>query len=209
MLIAHIVYLFIPSKNMLFYPLAFISRYTFLIFSYLLVVGFNKTKNIKKYILRMLIFAIVSQPFFNYFINGKFLTISGLNIMFTMFITLIFLHIYKTEKDIFIKFFLLLLLYIISLLCDWGIIFIPVTFIFYIFKKKDNKVYRNILLFILFIIYIPFQKYKIIYLGFFIQLYLIYILDTNKKNIYNLKYFFYIFYPLHMFLLRLIYAIFN
>lgn len=208
MLIAHVVYIFIPYKNILFYTLAFISRYTFLIFSYLLVVGFNKTKNIKKYMIRMLIFAFISQPFFNYFINGDYLITTSLNIMFTMFITLIFLHIYKTEKDPFIKFFLLLSLYMLSLFCDWGIIFIPITFIFYIFENKSLK-YTNILICLLLLIYMVFQKHKIIYLGFFIQLSLINILDVNKKNNYSLKYFFYLFYPIHMFLLRLIYVVFN
>lgn len=209
MLIAHIVYLFISPDNILFYILGFISRYTMLIFSYLLVIGFSKTKNLKKYLLRMFIFAILSQPFFNYFINGDFLTTTSLNIMFTMFITLIFIYIHKMEKDIFIKFFVMLSLYVLSYFCDWGMLFIPITFIFYIFESKANKKLRNILISIILIIYICFQTYKLIYLGFFIQLYLINFLEIEKSNKFNLKYFFYIFYPLHMFLLRLIYAVFN
>lgn len=209
MLIAHVVYLFISPDNILFYILGFISRYTMLIFSYLLVIGFNKTKNFKKYLLRMFLFAIISQPFFNYFLNGSLLLTTSLNIMFTMFITLILLHIYKTEKDIFIKFFLMITLYITAFFCDWGTLFIPVTFVFYIFENKKNNLYRDISVSLLLLFYLCFQTYKIIYLGFLIQLCSINFLNIEKNNKFNLKYFFYIFYPIHMVILRLIYTVFN
>lgn len=206
MLTAHIAYLF-TETNTLWYILTFISRYTVLIFSYMLIIGFNNTKNIKKYIIRMLLFGVISQPFFNYFITGNFLLFHSFNIMITMFLTLLCLLIIKKEKDIFIKIFLTFTLYTLSLFSDWGIIFIPMTLIIYYFDK--NKTLRNILLSIIFIIYMLFQSNKIIYLGFLIQILLINNIDLNKKNKFNLKYFFYLFYPFHLLILRLIFLYFN
>lgn len=206
MLIAHIAFLF-PKINTLWYGLTFISRYTVIIFSYMLVIGFNNTKNIKKYIIRMFLFGIFSQPFFNYFITGNFLIFKTFNIMITMFITLLCLLIIKKEKDLFIKISLVFTLYTLSLLSDWGTIFIPMTLIIYYFNK--NKSLRNILLSALFIIYMLFQNNKIIYLGFLIQLLLINYVDLDKRNKINLKYFFYFFYPLHLLILRLVYPYFN
>ena len=205
MLVAHITYLYINENTMLFYILTFISRYTVVIFSYLLIVGFIKTKNIKKYIIRLLIFGVLSQPFFNYFLNNSFLVFKSLNIMFTMLLTLIALWIQKNEKDKLLSFSYILCLYIISLLCDWGLIFLPMTFIFYI--NKDNKIKKNIYLSILLSLYALIQDKIGVYLGFFIQLFFINLVDLNKKNKLNLKYFFYMFYPLHFLILRLIYIL--
>lgn len=207
MIIDHFKYLFLEPTSFLFYALAIISRYTFIIFNYLLVLGFTKTKNIKKYIMRLLIFGIISQPFFTFFSTGYFFKVHTFNIMITMTLTLVSLSIYTKEKDWFIKYSYILCLYLLTLLCDWGFVFIPVALVMY--KYKDNNKLRNLLLIIIFIFYLLFQENKIIYLGFSIQLMLISIVDINKKNKFSLKYFAYAFYPLHLLILRIIFLFLN
>src|SRR5574344_139646 len=149
MVIGHFKYLFLNPESILFYVLAIISRYTFVIFSYLLVLGFTKTRNIKKYIIRLLILGIISQPFFTFFSIGKIFEFYTFNIMITMALALLSLVIYTKEKDCFVKYSYILCLYLLSLLCDWGFIFIPTSLVMY--KFKENIKLRNTFLIIIFL----------------------------------------------------------
>lgn len=62
------VTMFIDHAGYLFFPhilwLRIIGRIAFPLFCYCLVFGFFHTRNVKKYMLRLLLFAIVSQPFY-------------------------------------------------------------------------------------------------------------------------------------------------
>lgn len=60
MLTDHAGYLFFPEALWL----RAVGRIAFPIFCYCLVFGFFHTRNVKKYMLRVLIFAVVSQPFY-------------------------------------------------------------------------------------------------------------------------------------------------
>lgn len=201
MLIAHICYLYLDPNTIIFTILVLISRYTFLYFSFLLVIGLKKTRSIRKYLIRLFIFALISQLPFNYFSNGNLFKITSFNIIFTIFLTLISLIIYEKENDKLIKYVLIINLYFASLICDWGFIFMPVTFIFY--KYKNIK--RYISLSIIILLYTFIQSNRILYLGFLIPFVIIELVDNNKNNRIKLKYFFYLFYPIHLLLLRFIY----
>ena len=75
-----------------------IGRLTLPIFAWQLSVGADKTKNIKKYSLRLLIFAIISQPFYILFKNDLLnSSIIQLNIGFTLFFCFYF-HIYSLKN---------------------------------------------------------------------------------------------------------------
>ena len=60
MLIDHIGYVFFPDRI----ELRIIGRISFPLFAYCIAVGFLYTSNIKKYILRLAAFSILSQPFY-------------------------------------------------------------------------------------------------------------------------------------------------
>ena len=61
MLTDHVGYIFFPSVMWL----RIIGRLGFPLFAYCLAVGFVYTKSVKKYALRLLIFSVVSQPFYS------------------------------------------------------------------------------------------------------------------------------------------------
>ncbi len=86
-----------------------IGRLAFPIFAFLIANGFKHTKNLKKYILRLFAFAIISEVPFDLFVSGKvtLISLSGLlpdfrfdNVFFTLLLGLLFLclHRYYTEK---------------------------------------------------------------------------------------------------------------
>ena len=74
-----------------------IGRIAFPLFCFQLVNGFKHTKNIYKYMLRLIIFGIISQiPFsiFIYFYSGSFIT---LNIFFTLALGLLAIYLLGTR----------------------------------------------------------------------------------------------------------------
>ena len=62
-----------------------IGRIAFPIFAYCLVVGCLHTHNIKKYLLRLLIFAVIAQPVYVLNFYGSIELFYNLNILFTLF----------------------------------------------------------------------------------------------------------------------------
>jgi len=88
---------------------------TFTLMAYLLVEGFEKSSNVNKYILRMFIFALISQiPFVIFATDLKYLFVDGnwrmlfipsYNVLFTLFFALVYLKIYKESKSKFLRIF--------------------------------------------------------------------------------------------------------
>lgn len=200
-------------------PLNFIGRMAFPIFAFQISEGYIHTKNIKRYLLRIFVFAIISQIPFYLFIH-KFFGKSGLNIFFTLFLGLTSILLYdKIKKKLKCKNKIInalailpaIVLCIIGQLLDvdygwWGVILIFVFFLF-----KNNKIKTIVAFLILCII-----KYiiEIILNGFSyvsIQLMLWTMLPIALIALYNgeqgrkIKYLSYAFYPLHLLLIYFIF----
>ena len=217
-----------------------IGRIAFPIFAFQISEGFIHTKSIKKYFLRLGIFALISQIPFSLF-STKFLKASpfSLNVFFTLLIGLlgIYLFDYITKKyessvnksninevcsDIkkikaksflsnFIGFIIVILLaYIAELLnTDYGFWGVIVVFMFYVLKGK--KLVTALTFFALCVIkYLPeliLSNFHIIYISLALCTFLpiIFINEYNGKQGIKVKYLLYIFYPLHLLLLYLLF----
>ncbi len=186
-----------------------IGRLAFPIFSFQLTEGFIHTKSKKKYAIRLLVFAIISQiPFMLFrtkYINSDF----SLNIFFTLLLGLICIWIYNKNKI-----YGIISLFAISAIselikCDYGMYGILIIFIFYIFKEKRflmniSFIIVTIIKYLSHIIIIPLKMnyiYAYISLCIFTIISIIFINFYNKKEGPKMKYLFYIFYPLHLLLL--------
>ena len=69
--------------------LRIIGRSAFPIFAFMVAEGAKKSRNIKKYMLRLLIFAFLSEPFYDLFLTGKLPAPGKTNVLFTLFFGLL------------------------------------------------------------------------------------------------------------------------
>ena len=189
--------------------LNYIGRLAFPIFAFQLTEGYSHTQNLKKYFLRLGIFAAFSQIPYSLFLH-TFTDNFTLNIFFTLFAGLLSITLYDNLKNKYLGFFCAILIAIISELLnfDYGSFGILVIFIFYIFK--NNQINMSIaficavcLKYTISLVQNNFY-YAYYILALFTMLSIIPILLYNKKQGKNMKYLFYIFYPVHLIILYLI-----
>jgi len=213
MLMDHLGYVIIGSTSFL----NCIGRLAFPIFAFQLTEGFAHTKNLKKYFLRLLIFACLSQIPFMLF-TSIFTQEIIINIIFVLLFGLLFMTVYDKYNKILGFVFGIILAVLANLLnFDYGWYSIAIIMIFHIFRR------HKILMSLSFII-ATFTKYivPIVDLGIFtllnlfttINLYsllcistclsLIFILLYNNKKGPDSKYFLYVFYPVHLIMLYLL-----
>lgn len=111
MLIDHIGAVFFP--DMVF--LRIVGRISFPIYCFLLVRGFHHTKCFRKYLLRLILLAIVSQP-----IYSRLFGVDKLNVIFTLAACLIILKLIERPKIQHIIISLLLTLILATGIFEYG-----------------------------------------------------------------------------------------
>jgi hypothetical protein len=170
--------------------LRFIGRIAFPIFCFLLVEGFLRTSNVKKYALRLFLFALISEVPFDLAFKRSFFDMSGQNVFFTLLIgllTLIAIKHFETNKVLTLVSIFIGILAAQLLSTDYagfGVIFILLLYLF-----RNNLKLRNVVcsIAILWEITAPLAFIPI-------SLY-------NGERGFKMKYFFYVFYPAHLLLL--------
>jgi len=198
----------VDHVGVIFYPeftvLRFIGRFSFLLFAYLLILGLENTRNIRYYFTRLFIFALISQvPFFLALGYGPF---DSLNIFFTLSSGLLFVYFFKKSS----VFVLVPVFASLVLPFDYGIYGIAVIGCMYILKENTKfGVVSLVLLNTLFLVPWNIQ---------FLSISAIPLILLHKNGSLKItretteeftiplwrKYFFYIYYPLHLALLYII-----
>lgn len=205
MIIDHIAFVFIPSSNQMYAICRFFGKLTAPIMCYFLAEGYNYTSSKLKYGLRLFIFSIISQFAFSLaFYNTLY--IMKFNMIFTLFVCFLILLSYDKIKNKLLKSLFIILLIIVSYFSDWGI-FAPLWVLgFYIFKGKITVQVISYCITTIFVIAFKHILIKnisfnilLIYLGLFLFIPLIFLYNGQKGNNSKFnKWFFYIFYPLHL-----------
>ncbi|MBO5019467.1 MAG: TraX protein [Clostridia bacterium] len=187
----------IGSKQIsLYFILRKIGRFAFPIFCFLITQGFIHTKNIKKYIFNLLLFAIISEVPFDLMVGGKFIYLSKQNIYFTLLLGILALWVIDNINIIFQKYLLLALIITVAIILkvDYGQTGVMLIILIYVLRDKPA---------VQAILALPFLSGGYAALCSFIPI-----------NMYNgkrgfikgrtIKYLFYVFYPLHIIILLLI-----
>jgi len=187
-----------------FTVLRFIGRLSFPLFAYLLILGMENTRNVRNYFIRLFIFALISQvPFF---LALGFEPFGYLNIFFTLSFGLLFIYFFKKSSVfVFVPVFASLVLPF-----DYGIYGIAMIGCMYILKENTKfGVVSLVLLNTLFLVPWSIQ---------FLSISAIPLIVLHKNGSLNItketteevtiplwrKYFFYVYYPLHLALLYVI-----
>ncbi|WP_027400556.1 TraX family protein [Anaerovorax odorimutans] len=184
-----------------------LGRIAFPIFCFLIVEGFLHTHNVRKYILRLTVFAIISEPIYDLSFSDKIINIHLQNVIFTLLLGLLTITLIKKYNN---NYLIIILASLVSsaisfyLKMDGSYYGILLIVTFYLFKEKTVLQFITAGL----IMYLCGLDYS---LKAFIDPYfitslssLIFISLYNGRRGLNMKYIFYIFYPAHLLCLYLI-----
>jgi len=194
MLIDHVGYIFFPQYVLL----RIIGRISFPIFAFLIVEGFMHTRDVKKYIFRMIIFALITEIPFDFAFYGTF-NWGHQNVLVTFLLALVAMYIdrqYKRKIGVVAAFVLAFAAEFIG--SDYGMFGVIVVMMFYWnYERFYNKlIFGTATLTLLVTNYQIFDVMAMIPIGLY----------NGKKGI-GVKYFFYVFYPGHLLVLYLIHIL--
>ena len=194
MLIDHIGYIFLPGTE--YYSLfRGIGRIAFPIFCFLIVEGFQHTKSPMNYLMRLIVFAFISEVPFDLAFFGTTFNMKNQNVFFTLAIGLACLFCLEemNRRRWFAIIFLLLFATAYFIKCDYGVGGVLLICMFYL--TKDSFWVSFVLAGLIF-----YMFYGTAELLGLISLILIFF--YNGKRGYNkAQWFFYVFYPLHLLIL--------
>lgn len=186
----------------------YIGRLSFPIFAFGISEGYLHTRSKKNYLMRLFLFAIVSQAPFMFF-NSIFQTKFSLNIFFTLLLGLVAIIGYEQCKNKAIGLLLVTCLGLTAdtLQMDYGYLGIFMIFIFHVFK--ENKILMNLSFIGLCLVkYIPLYIKSNFYYASCTALSLVFINLYNGKKGKDTKYLLYGFYPVHLMLLYVFHILF-
>ena len=171
--------------------LSMLGRLAFPIFAFSISEGYSHTKNVNKYLMRLLNFAIIIQlP------NFLGLQEYPLNIFFTLALGLFCLEVLDNNKiNIVVRYIILLYLCFFAEKIDLDYGAYGIILIVLFSKLKNNKV--NIFIGFLALNLVILKIGNLTEIQIYSMLSLIPIFLYNGKKGYGMKYLFYLFYPLH------------
>jgi TraX protein len=193
-----------------------IGRLSFPLFAWAIANGAHFTKNINKYLIRILVLAFISQIPYQLLFKTYGVDKPGLNIIFTLALGIFSIILLKKFNKILMRALIILLLPLFALLvhADYGAFGVLTIIIFYLYYDNQIKYsfFYTLLVAVFYLLPNIVNKYfsgtfdisNIYFLEIFSALSLIIIAGYNRKKGYDLKYLFYIFYPVHLLVIYLI-----
>lgn len=178
-----------------------VGRIAFPIFCFLLVEGYFHTKNIKKYLGRLLVFALVSEIPFNLAFYNSVWANAHQNVDFTLFLGLLALWLCDKVRQAkrgqrMLSILVLVATGILALLLRTDYDFVGVLLIFVFYVLHDNELIRDIAGAITLL---GAGTIEIAGYAAFIPMHF-----YNGERGWRLKYIFYLFYPVHLLLIALV-----
>lgn len=207
MTIDHVGSVFFQNHPWLYLICKIIGRLAFPIFAFLIVEGFFHTSNIKKYLTRLGVFALISEIPFDLAFYDTYMYLGHQNIFFTLFLGLLTIYLISMVEAKYQKNMLIVNLanagitiafsFVASFLqTDYKFMGILLIVAFYLFRGSKILLTISMILISNNVIQ-AFSALAIIPISFY-----------NGKKGKNIKYFFYVFYPVHLLVLYFISLIF-
>ncbi len=209
-----------------------LGRLAFPIFAFMIAEGFYHTKNAKKYLLRMFIFALISEIPFNLMVGSSVIYYVHQNVMWTFLLAIVSLMIFEKLKEkhiaLQIIFFpiTVLVFYCVGMFTfiDYHGEGILMVMLFYFTRAKEDTPTWKRLLFMLIQLFgmyyincellkglvIPVtlfgKEFEIVQQGLALFALPLIWCYSGKQGPYNkgIKYFYYLFYPVHLLVLGLV-----
>jgi len=212
MVIDHVAYLFFTRTSDIYSIFRSIGRISFVLFAYMIAEGFYKTKDIKKYLLRLGLFAAVIEiGLVGFYLIGGDNMILNFNIFLTLFFGLLALYLFYQENT-YLKLLVIPIIIGSELLgFSYGAYGILMILLFGISSNKVTNLMHLVFLNLVFI-NVPllsflglseYGKFPVIQWYSLVAIVFIFLYNF-KPGKYRLKWFFYLFYPGHLLLLYLI-----
>lgn len=181
--------------------LRLIGRLSFPIYCFLISKGVKKTRDIKKYMIRILVLAVISQCIWQY------IGINTLDVLFTYFLFIQIVYFIKNKNNITASIVFLISILVCPIL-DYGFYGFVLLFMFYYI---EDKYVRLLLMLATNIYFIKIELLNIISIFSIVSIFLISKYDKPKYYKKYKKYnkLFYWIYPLHLIIIFEIYKMFN
>ncbi|SFR97638.1 TraX family protein [Anaeromicropila populeti] len=176
-----------------------IGRIAFPLFCFLLAEGFYHSKNVKWYLVRLLLFAFVSELPFNLAFRGTLFYPQHQNVFFTLFLGLLLLVCQRQLSHQFIKLGSIIVIFVTALLFQTDYSYAGVMLIYFFASCRDNHKKR-------FLGNVIFNSFLLQLTGIFSAIPMEF---YNGKRGWRLKYVFYVFYPAHLLILYYIRFVLN
>lgn len=175
-----------------------IGRIAFPIFCFLIVEGFSHTRDVRRYMVRLGIFALVSEIPYDLAFHGGISFEEGQNVFFTLLLGVFMMYMLSLGSGILVKVLVVLSVFVLAevLNTDYSGRGILLILIYYLFREKKA-------------IGLPAGAlWNFSYGWGMIQCFGVaatpFLAFYNGKRGPKIKYFFYVFYPAHLFILYLL-----
>lgn len=175
----------------------YIGRISFPVFCFLLVEGFSHTRDMRKYMLRLGVFAVISEIPYDLAFRDTVLEFGHQNVFFSLFIGVVMMYALEKNAEWPIKVteVLLAMWVAVFLRTDYGFKGILLISNYYFLRRYRWR--KHVAGAVWNLLWNQIQRY-----GVFATVFLV--LYNGEKGP-SMKYFFYLFYPLHLLVLYAIY----
>lgn len=215
MTIDHIAWNFVDKMTPLGQCMHIIGRLTLPIMSFFIAEGYYKTSNIKKYITRLSIFAVISAFAYSFCSYG--FDISNYNnfgVIYTLLLGLISIIVWNADFELVFKYAIIIALCLISLFGDWPIFGILYCLTFAIYHDDYSSQCKAFAIISICMVagaafsnvYYDSSPLRELYqFSVFLALPILYLYNGKRGNVgkFN-KWIFYAYYPLHLIVIGVI-----
>ena len=209
MFIDHFAWSFVATDSILGQALHFIGRFTGPTMCYFIAEGYRHTRSEKKYLLRLVIFAIISVIPFNFYNTGE-ISFTSMGMIYTLALGLTAIIAYEKISHPLLRNLAIGGLALLSLFGDWQIFGVVMCLIFHIYHDdfKEQLISIGINLAILYLLTFSMRGItpqtilgNICHLGMLVPVFALRFYNGQRGGNKWSGWFFYLFYPAHLLLL--------